>query len=132
MNSNELKHYGVPGMKWGVRKEQYKQLGKKQKKVLRSYGTYYSGRAIKLRDKRAAGKLGEVKTRELKNIEKMKKNIERALKVKIDDVSASSNGKISRFIFGGAGPSLIMGASLSGATGAITSGKDALQKYLES
>ena len=23
MNNNELKHYGVPGMKWGVRKKRY-------------------------------------------------------------------------------------------------------------
>lgn len=34
-NKNELYHYGVKGMKWGVRKEEYKSMNRQQRKKTR-------------------------------------------------------------------------------------------------
>ena len=44
---NELKHFGVPGMKWGVRKEQYKNLNRSQKKELKKYSRLLLSRKAK-------------------------------------------------------------------------------------
>ena len=35
INNDELAHYGVPGMKWGVRKSEYKAMSRGQRKALR-------------------------------------------------------------------------------------------------
>lgn len=35
MNEKELKHYGVRGMKWGVRKSEYNAMNKQQRKAVR-------------------------------------------------------------------------------------------------
>ena len=34
-SKDELKHYGVPGMKWGVRKERYKAMNRHERKKTR-------------------------------------------------------------------------------------------------
>lgn len=48
MNDLELYHYGVKGMKWGVRKESYKAMNKAQRKeTRRAYWNTYEGKMRK-------------------------------------------------------------------------------------
>lgn len=77
---NELKHFGVPGMKWGVRKEQYKNLNRSQKKELKKYSRLLLSR--KAKDKVEA-----------KNL---KKKLEDALKIKINSQSAGKERAYTR------------------------------------
>ena len=39
ISEEELAHFGVPGMKWGVRKSTYKSLNRRQRKALKAYST---------------------------------------------------------------------------------------------
>ena len=51
--SNELFHYGVKGMRWGIRKDKYKRMGVKERfQHLRAYNT---GRRIVKRSKTPEG-----------------------------------------------------------------------------
>lgn len=55
MESNELYHYGVKGMRWGIRKEQYKSLRPTQQKKVRQ--VYRKGSKIVSKSKTSkAGK----------------------------------------------------------------------------
>ena len=47
-NTNDLKHYGVKGMKWGVRKADYKAMNKAQRKeTRRAWRNTYEGKLNK-------------------------------------------------------------------------------------
>jgi hypothetical protein len=64
---NELKHFGVPGMKWGVRKEQYKQLNRQQKRQVKDYAKLRKQKQVRAQ------------------LEKRHKELEKTLNLKIDN-----------------------------------------------
>lgn len=110
--SNYIEHYGTRGMRWGVRKEQYKSLNRQQKKSLKAYGSYRSI-ASKILQKKAKGKATISDIEFLKKDKKIKAKLEKALNIKIDDVSAEVSSKRSAKIlatFLGM-PGAIVGAS---------------------
>ena len=99
--SNYIEHYGTRGMRWGVRKEQYKLLNRKQRKSLKAYGNYRRI-ASKILQKKAKGKNTFSDIEFLKSIHQdvtqdqiIKAKLEKALNVKIDDVSAEVSSKRS-------------------------------------
>ena len=84
---DELAHFGVPGMKWGVRKSVYKSLNRRQRKALKAYGTGRHGADI-------MEKAGRPKS-STKSIRNYKSKLEKAMGVKINDKSAAGSGKNS-------------------------------------
>lgn len=89
--SDYLEHHGVKGMKWGVRKEQYKALNSSQRRALKALG---EGSVAYNRNKRklAKGKnLSNSQKEYMKNYESVKKAAEQILKLKIDDKSLESS-----------------------------------------
>ena len=117
MDSSELLHYGVPGMKWGVRKSTYSKLNKYQKRALRSYAqTEALGQSARKASKnriKSVGnfakdyKIGFLKTaakraqsRNEKKINpkeqaKIKKLLEKSIGESINDESAKSSARAS-------------------------------------
>ena len=63
-NNNELKHYGVLGMRWGVRKAQYDSAGRKRPKNL--YISKDSKKATNIRKKN----VNQMSNQELKDVNK--------------------------------------------------------------
>lgn len=86
-----LAHYGVPGMKWGVRKEQYKSMTRMQKKSLKALGEY--AQSYNRHQKRLAKgkKLSARQIRQDEAYKSVKKGLERVLKVKINDKSLADS-----------------------------------------
>ncbi len=105
ITEEELAHYGVPGMKWGVRKSVYKSLNRRQRRALKSYGTMREG-ANRLK------KRGNYSGHREAN--KYKAKLERAMGIKINDESAagsSKNGSLIRGLVGGVPADLAVRAS---------------------
>lgn len=87
ITEDELAHYGVPGMKWGVKKSVYKTLNRRQRKALRAYGTGRHGADI-------MEKTGQPKS-STKSVRNYKSKLEKAMGIKINDKSAAGSGKNS-------------------------------------
>lgn len=87
ISEEELAHYGVPGMKWGVRKSVYKTLNRRQRKALKAYGQGRLGADIV--EKRGTPKSST------KSVRNYKSKLEKAMGIKINDQSAAGSGKNS-------------------------------------
>lgn len=82
-----LEHYGVKGMRWGVKKEKYKTLNRSQQKMLKTHA-FNLRRLEKYKQLSTEGRLNDKQKEKRKLIEKNQKAIKKALKIKIDDASA--------------------------------------------
>lgn len=106
ISEEELAHYGVPGMKWGVRKSTYKKLNRNQKRALKAYaqaGALNAGTYTKFSKLKGTPKASRSKSR-LKLQAKVKARLEKAIGEKINDESAKSNARASmimRQVLGG-------------------------------
>ena len=83
-----LAHFGVPRMKWGVRKSVYKSMNRNQKRALRAYATSV-GRHTSVFASRDSAK---VKARK-KADDRQKARLEKALGTKINSASAAGSYK---------------------------------------
>lgn len=76
MNNEELMHYGVPGMKWGVRKAPQTSGGSKRKSAKSKMSEYFEKRKA---DKQAAKEAEKLKKRKLSEVsnEELKRRVDR-------------------------------------------------------
>lgn len=102
-SSSELAHFGVPGMKWGVRKGTYKSLNRRQRKALKGY-------SVRAQVSAAAKQTGR-NSNYVKQTGAYKKRLEKALGTKINDESSKGSFKNSSLLRG-----LVGGIPLSGVT----------------
>ena len=125
ISEEELAHYGVPGMKWGVRKSVYKSLNRRQRKALKSYGQYRQGSDM-------LKKGGNYDAH--KKAKAYKSKLEKAMGIKINDKSAvgsSRNSQLLTGILGGIAPTAITGiARASRANNQMNTSTSDLKDYL--
>ena len=89
--NDELAHFGVPGMKWGVRKSTYKSLNRRQRKALKAYSTTGAyAEQIRKRSKTMDRSSNQYKKASayVKNADAYKSKLERVLGTKINNDSS--------------------------------------------
>lgn len=101
--SDYLVHYGVPGMKWGVRKSVYKTLDRGQKRTLKDYAQRASlYTAIRSKASIRQDKSSKAYAKAVSKAFKLDHDrVSKLLNTKIDDVLAASRGarrSVGKFI----------------------------------
>ena len=86
VTEDELAHFGVPGMKWGVRKSVYKSMNRRQRGALRSYATSVGRHNSYFASKKKASARAKADA-------KQKARLEKALGTSINNESAIGSYK---------------------------------------
>ena len=108
ISEEELAHFGVPGMKWGVRKSTYKSLNRRQRKALKAYsttGAYTEQMRSASKNKRLSSERRKKASAYVKNADAYRGKLESVLGTKINNKSSYGSAMNSALLnkFFGAG-----------------------------